>query len=107
MTMFVRHTVQAENLPQKAKTPDTHEVRRGFAASIDAPSARLSLGQVASPQSLPPFHRATPIVNQFDTLHKSSRSVALRPHPAYFGGMPAFCRSSFAFMASNRASAAA
>src|SRR5262249_44375984 len=32
---------------------------RGRVPSIDAPSARLSLGLVASPQSQPPFHRAT------------------------------------------------
>lgn len=90
MTMFVRHTVQAENLPEKKRKPRTHtKVRRGFAASIDAPSARLSLGQVASPQSLPPFHRATPIVNQFDTLNKSARSGA---SPAHMQPIWAGCR---------------
>jgi hypothetical protein len=86
--MFVRHTVQAENLPEKKRKPRTHEVRRGLAASIDAPSARLSLGQVASPQSLPPFHRATPIVNQFDMLHKSAQSGA----PAHMQPIGAGCR---------------
>jgi hypothetical protein len=53
--MFERHTVQAKTY-WKEKTPAAREVRRGFSASIDAPSAQLSLGQVASPQSLPLFH---------------------------------------------------
>jgi hypothetical protein len=70
LTMFERHTVQAKTISQKVKTPATHEGVPGLTASIDAPSARLSLGQVASPQSLPPFHRATLIVNQFDVQLK-------------------------------------
>jgi hypothetical protein len=45
--LFDRHTVQAKTFLEE-KTPAARHMRRGFSASIDAPSSQLSLGKVAS-----------------------------------------------------------
>lgn len=73
------HRVKAKPLE---RSEDPVEQLPGVpAASIDAPSARLSLGKVASPQSLPLFHRAFSTVKLFRNLingHAGVRGCPLR-----------------------------
>ena len=47
---------------------------RGQASAIGTPSAELSLGRVASPQSPPPFHLARGQYPDFGETDKSSWS---------------------------------